>query len=85
MNTKYEATPEVIATVRTIGEDKDYSIGDVVAGVSIQSENGKAVAQIDLRNLDLRQSKDADHLIIEIELSEIIAAISFATLNADRE
>lgn len=84
MNTRYPKAPELIATVRYIEKDDDDSLGDVVAGIQVLSDSGKAIAQIDLRQIDLNPAKNSDNLLIEIELHELVAALSLATLNSER-
>lgn len=85
MNTRYPETPEIISSVTYLENDEEGLIGDVVTGIHVNSEDGKAVVKIDLRQIDLREAKNSDHLMVEIELHELIAALSLATLNADRD
>lgn len=83
MNTKYKTRPELISRVRTVTENgDDKPIGDKVTGIQIQcdKQNPNGLVQI-----DVREFKGSDNLIVEIELPELIAALSMATLNAERE
>ncbi len=83
MNSKYQNCPELIASVREItSHGDDVDIGDRVTGIRVRIEgtNKPAIAQLDVR--DLRKNIN---LIIEIELSELVSALSLATLNADKE
>lgn len=78
---KYPANPELISSVKEVngdGDDKIYP--DLVTGISIQMGNGVGIAQLDLKGF-----KRNTNLIIEIELAELVAAISSASLNADKE
>jgi hypothetical protein len=82
MNSNYKSNPEIIATVRAITkEGDDTHKGDFVAGIQVMSkeEGRQAIVQIDLRNY----SKQAN-LIIEVELHELVSALSMATLNSER-
>jgi hypothetical protein len=80
MNTKFPQTPEVIADVRTIdGNGNQGYLGDKVVGVQVNVTRSKTgVVQLDIR--DFRNG----NLVVEIELYELVAAISMATLNADK-
>jgi hypothetical protein len=82
MTTKYPKNPEVIATLRSVNSHGDDAvIGDKVAGFGVlQDEKGHGLLQLDVRNF-----KGGANLVIEIDLAEAVAAISLATLNADRE
>jgi hypothetical protein len=82
---KYTNQPEVAASTWRVdksGSDCDHA--DRVVGVSVyQSKMGKneGVIQIDVRDLN----KNTPNLVIEFCLYELVAAISKATLNADRD
>lgn len=82
MNAKYPNNPELIATLRAIdgNGDEDY-LGDKLIGVQVQQDkrNRNGLVQIDVRDF-----KRGTNLIIEIELPELAAALSLATLNAER-
>lgn len=83
MNSKYKDCPELIATVREVtSEGEDLPIGDRVTGihVRVKGKNKPAVAQLDVRDFRKRSS-----IVVEIELSELMAALSLATLNADKD
>lgn len=83
MNIKYKDCPEVISTVREITDKgNDLPIGDKVTGIQVRIEgkNKPAVAQLDVRDFKKQSS-----LVVEIELSELMAALSLATLNADKD
>lgn len=83
MNKKYKTNPEVIATCHTISNSgEDTHIGDRVTGIQViqDGKNQDGLVQIDVRDL-----KSKVNLIIEIELPELMAAISLATLNAERD
>ena len=83
MNSKHKECPELIANVREVTSEGDgMTIGDRVTGIQVRVE-GKdmpAVAQIDVRDFRKRSS-----LVVEIELSELMAALSLATLNAEKD
>lgn len=86
MNTKYPQAPEVVAAVRSVVSSDDSSFLCTVCGVQVmksEKSNQSATLQIDLRNLDIRQLKRIENLIIEIDLADAVAAISLATLNAE--
>lgn len=79
MNTRYKSAPEIIATARYATEDgEDVYLGDKVVGLQVMKRNG-------LLQLDIRDFKSKSNLVIEIELHEIVSAISLATLNAENE
>ena len=83
MNIKYKDCPELISTIREVTSDgDDLPMGDRVTGIQVRVEgkNKPAVAQLDVRDFNKRRS-----LIVEIELSELMAALSLATLNADKD
>jgi hypothetical protein len=82
MNIKYNDCPELISTIREVTpEGDDVPMGDRVTGIQVRVEgkNKPAIAQMDIRDYKKRSS-----LVIEIELSELMAALSVATLNADK-
>lgn len=82
MNTKYRNNPELIAQLRTVSQDGDENhLGDKVTSIQIlqNKRNPDGLAQIDVRDF-----KRGVNLIVEIELPELSAAISLATLNAER-
>jgi hypothetical protein len=82
MNEKYKDCPELIATLRevtSVGDDNP--IGDRVTGIQVRVEKQRApIVQLDVRDYRKRNS-----LVIEIELSELTAALSLATLNAEKD
>jgi hypothetical protein len=80
MNSRFSNAPEVIGTVSEIIGDDEKTYGDKVIGVSVRVVNGVAVAKLDVREL-----KRSHWIEIEIELSELVAAVSLATLNAEKE
>lgn len=83
MKTKYRTIPEVIAEVRTITGEEDEFVGDKVTGIQVRvDEDSAPTVQIDVRDFN---SKKSQNIILEIELSELVAAISVATLNAEKE
>jgi hypothetical protein len=82
MNTKYPNCPEVIANLRSVSiRGDDTEIGTRIVGIQILrgSRNPNGTAQIDIRDF-----KPGGNLIVEIELQELAAALSLATLHADR-
>lgn len=83
MNTKFKSCPEIIARLRTVSEcGVDDYLGGKIVGVQVQQDkhNAAGIVQIDVRNF-----KRDTNLILEIELPELAAAISMATLNAQRD
>ncbi len=85
MNMKYKATPELIATVRYVDEDGDdhYHGSGIITGVEVREDNDCPIVQLDLRAIKIKQPKGSTHLVIEIELHELVAAISIATMNSE--
>ncbi len=83
MNTKYRNNPELIARLRTVNRvGDDIDLGEKVTGIQIlqNDQNPNGVAQIDVHDF-----KRGVNLLVEIELCELSAAISLATLNAERD
>jgi len=80
MNSRFSDTPEVIATITVTKNGDDDMLGDFVCGVSVKNFNGSAVATI-----DIREFRKAGNLACEIELSELVAALSLATLNSSKD
>lgn len=83
MNTRYKGRPEIISNVRILEDEGDEEyLGDKVTGIQVTNEleNGGAIVQIDVRG-----TETGKNLLIEFELAELVAAISFATLNAERD
>ena len=72
--------PEVIGSVRKVTEaGDDICLGDRVVGIQVmKKESGAALVQ-----LDVRQFGKNVNLIVEIELPEIVTALSVATLHAE--
>lgn len=87
MNTKQKSVPEVIATARSITSDGDdcYHGSGFITGVQVREEGGSAIVQLDLRDINVKPLKGSTNLIIEIELHELVSAISIATLNAENQ
>lgn len=81
MNSKHKSCPELISTIRRVSTDgDDQIIGDRVTGIQVYAPDDKpAIVQIDVRDF-----KNADNLIVEIELSEFVSALSLATLNTEK-
>ena len=76
--------PEIIAHIDRIDTaGNDESLGDKIIGVQVrQTKNQRdGTLDIDIRNLD----RKTGNLVIRIPLPELMAAISCATLNSDRE
>lgn len=80
MNARWESCPEVITTITEATSAGDRHRGDFVAGISVKHFNGVGVATIDIRDFG-----KTNHLTCEIELAELVSAISLATLNTCRE
>jgi hypothetical protein len=81
MNTRFESEPEVIGTVQTISNrGREAYYGDKIVGISVDRSEGQGLVTIDLRQLGA--TKPVDNLMIKIELPELVAAISQATLNS---
>jgi hypothetical protein len=82
MNTKYKSNPELIAQLRTVDPDgADSHIGDRVAGIQVQQDKNNVAGLV---QIDVHDFKRNENLVIEIELPELMAALSLATLNAER-
>lgn len=80
MNIRY-SNPEVISKIRTINQDgDDIDISDKVCGFGVFTHEARKVPVL---QLDIRDFKKGKNLIVEIELSEAIQAISHATLHKD--
>lgn len=83
MNTKYKSCPELIATLRGVNEDgDDRPIGDKVTSIQVMRDRGNPGGLV---QIDVRGFKGAENLIIEIELPELMAALSVATLNSEHD
>jgi hypothetical protein len=83
MNAKYKTCPEIIAQLRTVNRDgEDNQLGDKVTGIQVKQDknNDGGLVQIDVRDF-----KRGENLVVEIELPELMAALAMATLNADRD
>jgi len=83
VNTKHRNSPELIAQLRTVNQEgDDNSLGDKVTSIQIlqNKQNPNGLVQIDVRDF-----KRGVNLIVEIELPELSAALSLATLNAERD
>lgn len=83
MNIKYKSCPEIIARIRIVDEEGDDCLSaDKVTGIQVRQDkhNEGGLVQIDVRDY-----KRGENLIVEIELAELMAALTMATLNADRD
>lgn len=80
---KYYETPEIIAHVRTVDQNGDDHLnGDKVAGIQVLFDDGnhrEGTAQIDVREF----GKKGENLVIEVPLSDLMAALTTATLNRE--
>lgn len=80
MNTRSYARPEIIFNVNMVGHDgNDIVIGDRVAGISVERihKGANGIVEIDIHNF-----RENENLVITVALSELLSAITFATLNA---
>ena len=83
MNKKYQSQPEVIASIRHVNQDGDERItGDRVTSLAVYQSKSQpeGFLQIDIRGMGRNEN-----MLIEIELHEFVAALSLATLNAERQ
>ena len=81
MNTKHKSTPELVATCRTVNTDgNDNYIGDKLVGIQIEPRKAGETAVV---QIDIRDFRAKTNLVVEIELAELVAAISQATLHAE--
>jgi hypothetical protein len=81
---KYTREPEFVSNLRIVdSEGNERFIGDNVASVAVYKGDAKssAIVQFDIREYPRKK----DNLVIEIPLSDLIAAISSATLNAEEK
>lgn len=81
---RYPNCPEVIVTVEGITPDGDSIYhGDKVVGIQVfQSERDRdGRVDLDIRGFD----KKGNNLVIRIGLTELMAALSSAILNADHD
>lgn len=82
MNAKYANCPEVISTVKEITKDgSDNLIGDKVTGIQVQVDEKEKPAYVQIYIRDLKKGSS---MVVEIELSELVSALSLASLNAER-
>lgn len=82
MNTKHKSCPEVIGYLRKIDTDgNEIPIGDKVVGIQVNQDKSTPAGIV---QIDIREFTRNANLIIEIELPELVAAISCASLNAER-
>ncbi len=76
MITRYQSCPEIIGSIERVDKEGDTSpLGDYVVGVSIDRKAADAL-------IEIRQFKGGC-LMIRLQLSGLVAAISHATLNAE--
>jgi hypothetical protein len=80
MNTRYSASPELIASSRIVDQDgENTNVKDLVTSIEVRKvKEGPAIVQIDMRGFKKNQN-----LVIEVELAELVAALSHATVNAE--
>ncbi len=79
---KYPNNPELIASVESINADADVIyLGDKIVGIQVRQDdsNKDGMVDIDVRAFDKRGA-----LVIRIPLPELMAALSCATLHAER-
>lgn len=81
---KFYKTPEILAQVRTVNQDgEDSHLGDKVLGVQVLFDDDRhreGTAQLDLRGY---ARKGNENLIVEVPLSDLMAALTTAALNRD--
>lgn len=83
MNVCFPAEPEIITDVRTIDEEgNEKTRNDLVCGVSVKTEGNSTKTAI--VSLDVRGWAKNTNLMLKFELSELVSAISQATLYADK-
>lgn len=80
MNIRYK-NPEVIARIRTVNPDvDDIDVRDKVVAFDVVLHGP---GQTPILQLDIREFGKNRNLIVEIELSEAVLAISHATVNKE--
>ncbi len=80
----YPNNPEVIATIETIDTNgNDNRLGDRIVGVQVRTDKQwvDGVVDLDVREFDRKRG----NLVLRIALPELMAALSRATLNADKD
>ncbi len=81
----YPNNPEVIATVETIDtEGESTYLGDRIVGIQVRTDKQwvDGVVDLDVREFDRKRDSN---LVLRIALPELMAALSRATLNADKD
>lgn len=80
---KYPNNPEIVVTVDMIdGDGDEVNMGDRIAGVQVRQSKSERDGIVDL---DIRGFKGSKNLVVRIPLPELIAALSCATMNAERD
>lgn len=83
MNSQIKSNPELIASLRIVDKDaNDQSVGDKITGIQVMQDDGHPDGYV---QIDVRDFRRGDNLVIEIELPELMSALSLATLNATRD
>ena len=81
---KYRAAPEIISNLRTVdGEGEDTYHGDRILAVEVKQDND--VNSDGTVELDIRDFKRGQNLIVKLDLLDLQEALALATLNATRE
>ena len=79
MNKRFKETPELIGRIELLNAECETNyLGNRVVGIQVIKKGSEPVAQLDVRSF-----KGGNNLIVEIELGELVAALSQATLHAE--
>lgn len=82
---KYPQTPEALAECRSVtAKGEDIYHGKKVVGFSVvrhERNQSSGTLQIDVRDLNITSAKHGENLIIELDLADVMRAITSAALN----
>ena len=81
----HPSNPEVIASATFIDQDgNDDYLGDRIVGIQVRTDRQYADGVVDIDVREFNRKKDIN-LVLRISLPELMAALSRATLNADKD
>jgi hypothetical protein len=80
---KYPKTPELIGEVEEIDKDGNSNPkGDKILGICVRQDKSRRDGEV---NIDVRGLGKNANLVIRVDLPELMTALHYAILNADRD
>jgi hypothetical protein len=81
VRTQCPGEPEILGYVERVGPEDAISIGNRTVGISVNARKDGFTEAV----LDIREFSKNTNIAVKVELSELVAAISMASVNRSTE